>query len=74
MVHKNTIPNAGFHKTGSILAEDDGKVVSKELEADKPEDERTKGYNQVRNLKPRTKYWDERVLKAISASNVRQKL
>ena len=42
-----------------ILAEDDGKVVSKELEADKPEDERTKGYNQVR--KPRTKYWDERV-------------
>ena len=34
-----------------ILAEDDGKVVSKELEADKPEDERTKGYNQVRNLK-----------------------
>ena len=44
-----------------ILAEDDGKVVSKELEADKPEDERTKGYNQVRNLKPRTKFWDERV-------------
>ena len=39
-----------------ILAEDDGKVVSKELEADKPEDERTKGYNQVRNLKPRTKF------------------
>ena len=44
-----------------ILAEDDGKVVSKELEADKPEDERTKGYNQVRNLKPRTKYWDKGV-------------
>ena len=41
-----------------ILAEDDGKVVSKELEADKPEDERTKGYNQVRNLKTRTKFWD----------------
>ena len=60
---KNTILNASFHKTGSILAEDDGKVVSKELEADKPEDERTKGYNQVRNLKPRTQYWYKGVKK-----------